>query len=151
MTFKKDYNELLIYLLRELVKNALHFEEIVSGSTSGLTHIDVKVEDLQSKASQDINELNYFYFYNWNQLPTTQNSILLVWSRFVQAQEHEIYDLKPFFTSTHFRANFVLDEQRGVIRHRLARWLFEQMNREYVETYFSTEDLSNIWTKQTNF
>lgn len=64
MTFKKDYNELLIYLLRELVKNALHFEEIVSGSTSGLTHIDVKVEDLQSKASRDIFELNYFYFYN---------------------------------------------------------------------------------------
>ncbi|EXB86765.1 DNA replication licensing factor mcm2 [Morus notabilis] len=87
MTFKKDYNELLLYLLRELVKNALHFEEIVSGSTSGLTHIDVKVEDLRNKA-----------------------------------QEHEIYDLKPFFTSTHFsRANFVLDEQRGVIRHRLVR------------------------------
>ena len=49
MTFKKDYNELLLYLLRELVKNALHFEEIVSGSTSRLTQIDVKVEDLQSK------------------------------------------------------------------------------------------------------
>ncbi|PON35724.1 DNA replication licensing factor Mcm [Trema orientale] len=85
MTYKKDYNELLLYLFRELVKNALHFEDIVSGSTSGLTHIDVKVEDLQ-----------------------------------IKAQEHEIYDLKPFFTSTHFpRANFVLDEQRGVIRHRL--------------------------------
>ncbi|PON91754.1 DNA replication licensing factor Mcm [Trema orientale] len=85
MTYKKDYNELLLYLLRELVKNALHFEDIVSGSTSGLTHIDVKVEDLQ-----------------------------------IKAQEHEIYDLKPFFISTHFsRANFVLDEQRGVIRHRL--------------------------------
>ena len=49
MTFKKDYNELLLYLLRELVKNALHFEEIVSGSTSGLTHIDVKIEDLYNK------------------------------------------------------------------------------------------------------
>ncbi|PON95809.1 DNA replication licensing factor Mcm [Trema orientale] len=85
MTYKKDYNELLLYLFRELVKNALHFDDIVSGSTSGLTHIDVKVEDLQ-----------------------------------IKAQEHEIYDLKPFFTSTHFsRANFVLDEQRGVIRHRL--------------------------------
>ncbi|MED6169348.1 hypothetical protein PIB30_020654 [Stylosanthes scabra] len=62
MTFKKDYNELLLYLLRELVKNALLFEEIVMGSTSGLEHIDVKVDDLQNKA-----------------------------------QEHEIYDLKPFF------------------------------------------------------
>lgn len=49
MTFKKDYNELLLYLLRELVKNALHFEEIVTGSTLGLTHIDVKVEELQNK------------------------------------------------------------------------------------------------------
>ncbi|GMY26690.1 DNA replication licensing factor MCM2 [Fagus crenata] len=87
MTFKKDYNELLLYLLRELVKNALHFEEIVTGSTSRLTQIDVKVEDLQNKA-----------------------------------QEHEIYDLKPFFTSPHFsRAHFVLDEERGVITHRLAR------------------------------
>ncbi|GLT72172.1 hypothetical protein SLA2020_441270 [Shorea laevis] len=87
MTFKKDYNELLLYLLRELVKNALHFEEIVTGSTLGLDHIDVKVEDLQSKA-----------------------------------QEHEIYDLRPFFTSPHFaRANFMLDEDRGVIRHHLAR------------------------------
>ena len=49
MTFKKDYNELLLHLLRGLVKDALHFEEIVSGSSSGLTHIDVKVEELQSK------------------------------------------------------------------------------------------------------
>ncbi|XP_027329756.1 DNA replication licensing factor MCM2 isoform X1 [Abrus precatorius] len=87
MTFKKDYNELLLYLLRELVKNALHFEEIVSGSASGLTYVDVKVDDLYNKA-----------------------------------QEHEIYDLKHFFSSGHFsRANFVLDEERGVIRHHLAR------------------------------
>lgn len=49
MTFKKDYNELLLYLLRELVKNAIHFEEIVRGSTSELTQINVKLEDLQSK------------------------------------------------------------------------------------------------------
>lgn len=54
MTFKKDYNELLLYLLRELVKNALHFEEIVTGSTLGLNHIDVKVEDLQSKVIVNI-------------------------------------------------------------------------------------------------
>ncbi|KAJ1418660.1 P-loop containing nucleoside triphosphate hydrolase [Sesbania bispinosa] len=87
MTFKKDYNELLLYLLRELVKNALHFEEIVTGSASGLSHVDVKIDDLYNKA-----------------------------------QEHEIYDLKPFFSSSHFsRANFVLDEERGVIRHHLAR------------------------------
>ncbi|XP_038903137.1 DNA replication licensing factor MCM2 [Benincasa hispida] len=87
MTFKKDYNELLLYLLRELVKNALHFEEIVRGSTSELTQINVKLEDLQSKA-----------------------------------QDHEIYDLKPFFNSSHFsNAKFVLDEEHGLIRHHLAR------------------------------
>ena len=49
MNIKKDYNELLLYLLRGLVKDALHFEEIVSGSSLGLTHIDVNVEELQSK------------------------------------------------------------------------------------------------------
>ena len=49
MTFKKDYNNLLLALLRGLVKDALHFEEIVSGSASGLTHVDVKVEDLRHK------------------------------------------------------------------------------------------------------
>ncbi|KAI3409716.1 DNA replication licensing factor MCM2 [Psidium guajava] len=86
MTFKKDYNKLLLHLLRELVKNALHFEEIVNGTSSRLiTQIDIKVEELQSKA-----------------------------------QEYEIYDLQPFFSSTHFsRANFELDVERGLIRHRL--------------------------------
>ena len=49
MTIKNYYNELLLYLLRGLVKDALHFEEIVSGSSLGLTHIDVNVEELQSK------------------------------------------------------------------------------------------------------
>ncbi|CAN6371904.1 unnamed protein product [Urochloa humidicola] len=86
MTYKKDYNELLLLLLRTLVKDALHFEEIVSGSTSRLTHVEVKVEDLKNKA-----------------------------------QEYEIYDLKPFFSSSHFRDNsFILDEGRGIIRHPLA-------------------------------
>ncbi|KAJ1256440.1 hypothetical protein BS78_K026400 [Paspalum vaginatum] len=86
MTYKKDYNELLLLLLRTLVKDALHFEEIVSGSISRLTHVEVKVEDLKNKA-----------------------------------QEYEIYDLKPFFSSVHFRDNsFVLDEGRGIIRHPLA-------------------------------
>ncbi|GMP57405.1 hypothetical protein CsSME_00021521 [Camellia sinensis var. sinensis] len=85
MTFKKDFNELILHLLRGLVKDALHFEEIVSGSASNLTHIDVKVEELQSKA-----------------------------------QDYEITDLKPFFSSTLFsRANFEFDEERGVIRHHL--------------------------------
>jgi len=52
MTFKKDYNELLLYILRELVKNAMHFEEIVTGSTSGLTYVDVKVDDLYNKVKK---------------------------------------------------------------------------------------------------
>lgn len=49
MTFKRDFNGIVLHLLRQLVKDALHFEEIVSGSTTGLTHVDVKVEELQSK------------------------------------------------------------------------------------------------------
>ncbi|KAM3404195.1 hypothetical protein ACQJBY_007341 [Aegilops geniculata] len=86
MTYKKDYNELLLLLLRTLVKEALHFEEIVSGSTTRLTHVEVKVDDLKNKA-----------------------------------QEYEIYDLRPFFSSSHFSDNsFVLDEGRGIIRHPVA-------------------------------
>ncbi|CAK9178789.1 unnamed protein product [Ilex paraguariensis] len=87
MTFKKDFNAIVLHLLRILVKDALHFEEIVSGCTTDLSHIDVKVEELQSKTL-----------------------------------DYGITDLKPFFTSSEFsRANFELDELRGVIRHRLAR------------------------------
>ncbi|RWW41684.1 hypothetical protein BHE74_00052815 [Ensete ventricosum] len=83
MTFKKDFNELLLHLLRILVKDALHFEEIVSGTTARLTHIEFWLG---------------------------------------QAQEYEIYDLKPFFSSAHFTSsNFILDESRGVIKHPLAR------------------------------
>lgn len=114
MTFKKDYNELLLYILRELVKNALHFEEIVTGSASGLTHIDVKVDDLYHKV---IAFLLVFFSNRDNTLfdPLSLFDIL-------QAQEHDIYDLKPFFNSSHFsRANFVLDEERRVIRHHLTR------------------------------
>ena len=49
MTFKKDFNELILHLLRGLVKDALHFKEILSGSTSNLAYIDVTVAELQSK------------------------------------------------------------------------------------------------------
>lgn len=114
MTFKKDYNDMLLYLLRELVRNALHFEEIVTGSVSGLTHIDVKVEDLYNKVINDIRPL-----YLFSNLHNSDFDSSLFY--FVQAQEHEIYDLQPFFTSSLFsRANFVLDEERGVIIHHLA-------------------------------
>ncbi|KAK1381643.1 DNA replication licensing factor MCM2 [Heracleum sosnowskyi] len=87
MTFKRDFNGIILHLLRQLVKDALHFEEIVSGSTTDLTHVDVKIEELQSKV-----------------------------------QDYGITDLKAFFTSSEFtRANFELDEERRLIRHRLAR------------------------------
>lgn len=49
MTFKKDYNDMLIYILRGLVTNALHLEDILTGSTSSLTHVDIKVDDLSFK------------------------------------------------------------------------------------------------------
>ncbi|KAL8106483.1 hypothetical protein AgCh_030029 [Apium graveolens] len=87
MTFKRDFNGIILHLLRQLVKDALHFEEIVSGSTTDLTHVDVKIEELQSKV-----------------------------------QDYGITDLKAFFTSNEFtRANFELDEEEKLIRHRLAR------------------------------
>lgn len=62
MTFKKEYNALLLDLLRELVKNALHFEEIISGSrsTSGLSHIDVKVVDLLNRVTKSCADLVHF-------------------------------------------------------------------------------------------
>ncbi|KAK6286569.1 hypothetical protein POUND7_012748 [Theobroma cacao] len=85
ITFKKDYHGLLLVLLRELVNNAMRFEEILSGSTSGLSYVDVQVADLQAKA-----------------------------------EEYEITDLETFFSSSEFKAYYKLDEQRRVIRHRLA-------------------------------
>ncbi|KAK4762911.1 hypothetical protein SAY86_008679 [Trapa natans] len=87
IAFKKDYNKLLLHLLQELVKSAIYFEEIVSGSSSRLSYIDIKVDDLLAKA-----------------------------------QEYEIYNLQPFFSSTLFSgAGFQLDVQRGTIRHVLLR------------------------------
>ncbi|XWS20690.1 hypothetical protein CRYUN_Cryun31cG0124500 [Craigia yunnanensis] len=62
ITFKKDYDGLLLVLLRELVNNAMRFEEILSGSTSGLTYVDVKVGDLQAKAEEyEITNLEAFF------------------------------------------------------------------------------------------
>ncbi|XAR48265.1 DNA helicase [Bertholletia excelsa] len=62
MTFKKDSNGLLLRLLRDLVKDALQFEEIVAGNTRNLNHIDVKVEELQRKAlDYEITDLRPFF------------------------------------------------------------------------------------------
>ncbi|KAG5103359.1 hypothetical protein JHK84_048328 [Glycine max] len=49
VTFKKNYNDLLLYILCELVQHALLSEEIVTGFASGLTYLDVKVDDLCNK------------------------------------------------------------------------------------------------------
>ena len=58
ITYKKDFNSLLLVLLKELVKNALKFEEIISGSNSGLPTIEVKIEELQTKVSYHMVRLN---------------------------------------------------------------------------------------------
>ncbi|KAF3519224.1 hypothetical protein DY000_02058652 [Brassica cretica] len=90
ITYKKDYNSLLLVLLKELVKNAMKFEEIITGSNSGLPSIEVKIEELQTKAN-----------------------------------EYDIADLRPFFSSTDFaKAHFELDQVLGVIKcpRRLVTW-----------------------------
>ncbi|KAL4313367.1 hypothetical protein GQ457_01G024950 [Hibiscus cannabinus] len=62
ITFKKDYHGLLLVLLRELVSNALRFEEILSGSAPRLNYVDVKVADLQAKAEEyEITNLEAFF------------------------------------------------------------------------------------------
>ncbi|KAK6160504.1 hypothetical protein DH2020_003885 [Rehmannia glutinosa] len=62
MIFKKDFNAIVLHLLRVLVKDSLYFEEIVSGSTANLSYVDVKVEELQSKAlDYGISDLKAFF------------------------------------------------------------------------------------------
>ncbi|KAG6429364.1 hypothetical protein SASPL_107414 [Salvia splendens] len=71
---------------KALQKDTLQFEEIATSVTSNLSHVDVKVEELQSKAL-----------------------------------DYGISDLKAFFSSTEFsNANFELDEEQGIKRHRLS-------------------------------
>ncbi|PWA86996.1 DNA replication licensing factor Mcm2 [Artemisia annua] len=62
MTFKKDFNAIVLHLLNQLVKEALHFEEIMSGPNRNIAHIDVKVEELQSKVlDYGLTDLNAFF------------------------------------------------------------------------------------------
>ncbi|KAI5679470.1 hypothetical protein M9H77_10420 [Catharanthus roseus] len=62
MTFKKDFNAIVLHLLRGLVKDVLYFEEILSGSAANVSHVDVKVEELQSKAlDYGITDLKPFF------------------------------------------------------------------------------------------
>ena len=56
MTYKKDFNELLLHLLRGLVKDAVRFEELMRRSNTPLTQIQVKVEDLEAKVKRDQSE-----------------------------------------------------------------------------------------------
>ncbi|XP_071702697.1 DNA replication licensing factor MCM2-like [Rutidosis leptorrhynchoides] len=62
MTFKKDFNAIVLHLLNQLVKDALQFEEMVPGSNRDITYIDVKLEELQSKVlDYGITDLKAFF------------------------------------------------------------------------------------------
>lgn len=63
MTFKKDFNAIVLHLLRGLVKDVMYFEEIVSGSGTNLSHIDIKVEELQNKVTLSL-YLSLLHFHN---------------------------------------------------------------------------------------
>ncbi|CAH9129730.1 unnamed protein product [Cuscuta epithymum] len=65
MTFKRDFNAIIMHLLRGLVKDAIHMEEIMSGSGARLSHVDVKLEELQNKAlDYGISDLRDFFNSN---------------------------------------------------------------------------------------
>ncbi|KZV57959.1 DNA replication licensing factor mcm2-like [Dorcoceras hygrometricum] len=62
MTFRRDFNGVVLHLLRGLVKDALQFEEIMSGSTANFSYVDVKIAELQSKAlDHGISDLEAFF------------------------------------------------------------------------------------------
>lgn len=52
ITYKKDFNELLLHLLRGLIQDAIRFEELTSRSNVHLTEVVVKVIDLEAKARE---------------------------------------------------------------------------------------------------
>lgn len=49
MTHKRDFNELVLHLLRGLVKDALRVQEMVSRPNHRSTHIEIKIDDLEAK------------------------------------------------------------------------------------------------------
>lgn len=62
ITYKKDYNELLLHLLRGLVKDVLRLEELMSGTRPRLSQVEIKVEDLRNKAQEyEIYDLKPFF------------------------------------------------------------------------------------------
>jgi len=120
ITYKMDYNRMLLNLLQEIVNRALRFEEIISGSASGLTHIDVKVDDLLNMVTETSTLV--CLFRHKRVVPRIDYYWRRVLMYFLQAEERGISDLRPFFSSTDFSAaNFKLDEERRMIRHLLPR------------------------------
>ncbi|BBN03861.1 DNA replication licensing factor MCM2 [Marchantia polymorpha subsp. ruderalis] len=63
ITYKLDFNELVLHLLRGLVKDVLRFEELVSRfHTNRSGHVTIKMDDLEAKAREyGINDLSIFY------------------------------------------------------------------------------------------
>jgi DNA replication licensing factor MCM2 len=62
ITYKRDFNELLLHLLRGLVADAIRFEELVSRMPVRLNQVEIKMEDLESKAQEyGIIDLQPFY------------------------------------------------------------------------------------------
>lgn len=49
ITYKKDFNELLLHLLRGLVADAIRFEEMTSRTNVHLAEVVVKTIDLETK------------------------------------------------------------------------------------------------------
>eukprot|EP00249_Psilotum_nudum_P028835 c38786_g1_i1 orf=143-2887(+) len=81
MTYKRDFNELLLHLLRVLVKDTLRFEELMGGSHARVTRVEVKVEDLEAKAREyGIADLQPFYssqqFARANFTLDTENGVI---------------------------------------------------------------------------
>ncbi|XP_024380390.1 DNA replication licensing factor MCM2 [Physcomitrium patens] len=65
ITYKKDFNELLLHLLRGLVADAIRFEEMTSRTNVHLAEVVVKTIDLETKAREyGINDLQPFYNSN---------------------------------------------------------------------------------------
>lgn len=62
ITYKKDFNELLLHLLRGLVTDSIRFEEMTSRSNVRSKEVIVKMLDLEAKAREyGINDLLPFY------------------------------------------------------------------------------------------
>ncbi|GBG79966.1 hypothetical protein CBR_g30228 [Chara braunii] len=61
MTYKKDFNELLLHILRQLVKEAMRYDELMSRSRR-VTSVEIKVDDLEAKAREyNIMDLHPFF------------------------------------------------------------------------------------------